>query len=673
MYAQEFEFEQQASSIPATINGQSCIAPWTGGMSGSDPEFCDIDADSDVDLFISDGIGYIWYLENLGEPASYSYTLVTQEYIDESLYTSPYIAPGIELCDLDNDSDKDMFINTFNGIIHYWQNQGNQYLPNFVLVTDTLDGILSSPGRFDFCDIDCDGDYDLFICATVFGYIRFYRNDGTPEQWDFNLIDDHFLGISTMGDSYPEFIDIDNDNDFDLFVGEFNGRVHFYCNDGDSINYNFTYVTDYYSGIDVGTVSAPEFVDIDGDNDYDLFVGCSFTGGSISIGDVYFYRNVGSPDSAQFELVTSNFIGIDEGYGAHNRLTDIDANGTEDLFIVNSGDYLSYYDNDGSPDAPAFTFITQTFQDLYVRGFNPFFVDIDADNDQDLFAGSSRIPSPPPPGLYFFINRGTPQSADFQLYSDDLVPGDFYVAIAPALADVDNDSDYDLLISDDLDGDYFFYENIGSPEVFDFEYQTTNWQGISTEENGASCFYDIDNDNDLDLFMTPGIGNNQVWFYRNTGTSQSPLMVLETQQFLHFEQSFFLYGIHISDIDNDGDGDFFLGTGLGGILFFRNTTGDTSAVTPRLSLDPRHGIQLTIGPNPANPITWISYNLPYPQKAEIAVYNLLGQKVVTLASGLQMPGQRTVIWDAADHASGQYFIRMETDLGITSDRVVVVK
>ncbi|MBU0517346.1 T9SS type A sorting domain-containing protein [bacterium] len=85
------------------------------------------------------------------------------------------------------------------------------------------------------------------------------------------------------------------------------------------------------------------------------------------------------------------------------------------------------------------------------------------------------------------------------------------------------------------------------------------------------------------------------------------------------------------------------------------------------------------GPNPANPINWISYNLPYPQKAEIAVYNLLGQKVATLASGLQMPGQKTLIWDAANYSSGQYFIRMEvsgagrhkTDPYAVTERVVM--
>ncbi|MBU1652332.1 T9SS type A sorting domain-containing protein, partial [bacterium] len=80
---------------------------------------------------------------------------------------------------------------------------------------------------------------------------------------------------------------------------------------------------------------------------------------------------------------------------------------------------------------------------------------------------------------------------------------------------------------------------------------------------------------------------------------------------------------------------------------------------------------------------WISYNLPYPQRAEIAVYNLLGQKVATLASGLQMPGQKTLIWDAANYSSGQYFVRMETevpDAGLGTirlqsivERVVVVK
>ncbi|MBU0519363.1 T9SS type A sorting domain-containing protein, partial [bacterium] len=308
-----------------------------------------------------------------------------------------------------------------------------------------------------------------------------------------------------------------------------------------------------------------------------------------------------------------------------------------------------------------------------------------ADQDPDLFIGEGVVPNPPYPGLHYFENRGTPQSAYFVEVTDDLVPGNYNVAIRPFLIDIDADQDNDIFMSDN-NGDFFFAENYGTPTDPSFTSAVTYWQGINFSGNTYFCFFDIDSDSDYDLlFLTGTDYDRYVVMYHNIGTTQIPSFDLQPDTIIsNLSYIGYFDGIDVNDIDNDGDGDLFLGTGNnGGILFFRNTTGDTSAVQPRLSLDPHHGIQFSIGPNPANPITWISYNLPYPQKAEIAVYNLLGQKVAILASGLQMPGQRTVIWDAANYSSGQYFVRLETEnpnaglgtirLQSQVERVVVVK
>ncbi|RMG61464.1 MAG: T9SS C-terminal target domain-containing protein, partial [Calditrichaeota bacterium] len=47
-------------------------------------------------------------------------------------------------------------------------------------------------------------------------------------------------------------------------------------------------------------------------------------------------------------------------------------------------------------------------------------------------------------------------------------------------------------------------------------------------------------------------------------------------------------------------------------------------------------------PNPFNPATTIRYNLPEAARVELAIYNSLGQKVRTLVSSQQPPGQHTV-------------------------------
>ncbi|MBU1881479.1 T9SS type A sorting domain-containing protein, partial [bacterium] len=677
--AQEFTFRQEFDTIPVEIDGWQPHVPWLGGMAYSQPELCDIDADGDQDLFIGKQARSIWFLENIGTPQFSDFDLTSFEYSGiqlDSIYG--FAAPAF--CDLDGDGDYDLFLSDAVGLIHYWRNEGTIYAPYFEFVTDTLDGIdYPGTGDISFCDIEDDGDFDLFVGSTVYGFIQFYRNEGTPQQWNFSLVTTQFLGISAGSNAKPEFCDIDADGDFDLFVGGESGTIQYFRNEGTPSEYNFTYVTDTYGGIDVGSASSPEFSDIYADGDFDLFVGRTESNSGVSPGDLYLYKNIGNQTQADWQFITSNFLCLDIGRTARCTISDIDADQDQDIFIGNSGNQLSYYENTGDSTDANFLEITHQYQGISVNGIEPFFCDIDADQDQDLFCGSVRIPSPPPPDLYFYGNRGTPQNADFGLVSSSLVQGNFFVSIAPSLADVDADGDYDLFLSDGLDGEYFFYENTGTPQSYNFEYQTSSWQGISSINTSPSFFYDIDNDDDLDLFIGattgPGVDFN-IYYYRNMGTPTMANMVFQTYNFLNFEsypRYIVIDGLAISDFDGDGDGDFIVGTYYGGMLFFRNTTGDTAAVEPRLSLDPLHGIQFSIGPNPANPITWISYNLPYPQKAEIVVYNLLGQKVATLASGLQMPGQKTIIWDAANYASGQYFIKLETEMGVTSDRVVVVK
>ena len=72
-------------------------------------------------------------------------------------------------------------------------------------------------------------------------------------------------------------------------------------------------------------------------------------------------------------------------------------------------------------------------------------------------------------------------------------------------------------------------------------------------------------------------------------------------------------------------------------------------------------------PNPFNPSTTIAYQLPEPGHVELVIYNMEGQKVVTLVSERQPAGSYTYEWHAGALASGVYFYR------ITSGKFVGVK
>ncbi len=73
---------------------------------------------------------------------------------------------------------------------------------------------------------------------------------------------------------------------------------------------------------------------------------------------------------------------------------------------------------------------------------------------------------------------------------------------------------------------------------------------------------------------------------------------------------------------------------------------------------PSDYILYTNYPNPFNPVTTIRYFLPIATDIDISVYNINGQKVVTLVNGYQNTGYKSVKWDASQFSSGIYFYQL---------------
>ncbi|MBN2354868.1 T9SS type A sorting domain-containing protein [candidate division KSB1 bacterium] len=64
-------------------------------------------------------------------------------------------------------------------------------------------------------------------------------------------------------------------------------------------------------------------------------------------------------------------------------------------------------------------------------------------------------------------------------------------------------------------------------------------------------------------------------------------------------------------------------------------------------------------PNPFNPSTTISYNLPKSAVVNISVYNVKGQLVKTLVYKKQEPGYYSIYWNAGNLSSGVYLYRID--------------
>ena len=62
-------------------------------------------------------------------------------------------------------------------------------------------------------------------------------------------------------------------------------------------------------------------------------------------------------------------------------------------------------------------------------------------------------------------------------------------------------------------------------------------------------------------------------------------------------------------------------------------------------------------PNPFNPATQISFDLPVDGIVSLAVFDVLGRKVADLVNEYRQAGYHTAMWDASKTASGVYFVR----------------
>ena len=78
-------------------------------------------------------------------------------------------------------------------------------------------------------------------------------------------------------------------------------------------------------------------------------------------------------------------------------------------------------------------------------------------------------------------------------------------------------------------------------------------------------------------------------------------------------------------------------------------------------------------PNPFNPVTTIQYGLPVDAAVNIIVYDLQGRIAAELTNEFKSAGYYTLHWDASDHSSGIYFVKMMTSEFTKTQKLMLVK
>lgn len=672
-------FHRELNLIPVSDGSGLIKNNFSGGHNNLEYQFVDIDNDEDLDIFFLDSDKTFGLFENIGNKFNPEYKYLINK--PNNLFFSNWFY----FVDIDNDNDFDYFTGN-NDQISYYQNNGSINSPSFILVQDTVWDDTGQPIYSEFgsnalfADIDNDDDLDFFSGNSA-GTVKFYENIGTQTNFNFKFITNEWQNLYIVGTlaenplhgaSSLDFIDINDDDDLDLFWGDFfSNSLYFIENQGNSISPDMQRISDVYpinsDSVNTSGFNMPRFTDIDSDGDYDLFVSVLYD--PTVPQSLMFYENTGNAQSANHILRTNDFLKtLDVGNNSSPVFVDIDNDGDLDLFIGsfnNPNGSIHFLENTGTVSNPSFYYSdSQYFNIMSDLVVTPAFGDLDNDGDYDLLAGKLNGT------IDFYLNNGTPVSANFQNSillrnnNDDSI--DVGSSSSPFLMDVDGDSDLDLAIGG-FNGKLSFYENTGNPASYEFTSNPAYFGTLDIGDNSTPFFIDYNEDDVLDLFS--GSRNGEMFYFKNDGNNISPIWSLITNQFIpeNFGGNTFPC---FFDIDNDTDSDLFLGNVKGGLYFYLNSMITSVA---EWELTPVDNYSIAAFPNPFNPSTRIKYTIPDNGFVNLSVYNLLGEKVAQLVNEIKTAGEYESEFDGSGLASGVYIAKLVSNNNHHTIKMILTK
>jgi hypothetical protein len=482
---------------------------------------------------------------------------------------------------------------------------------------DTLDRPMRQHSGQSILAIDLNGDSlkDVLIGDVIQNNITAAFNTGTAASAKFTSQDTAFPGYNVPAALFSmdvcHYLDIDNDSIRDLIISPYQSNISsdfksvwYYHNKGTDSHPIFNYQQDNYlqeQMIEVGEGSAPVFLDYDGDGLQDIVVGnYGYFNSNYANGfqtNLSLYKNVGTPTTPSYKLITRNFAGIDS---------------------------------------------------LGINGIYPAFGDLDGDGDQDMVLGQQNGHL-----LYFNNTAGAGNPCAFHLvssYYDSINVGQY---AAPQLIDVNRDGKLDLLIGK-RNGALSYYQNTGTTTVPVFSSSPTNsnFGGVYVTKAGyvtgysVPCLYNVAG-NTYELLV--GSESGFLYHYKNIDANLSGNFTLVDSAYGHIWEGLRATPA-LKDLNNDGSPDLVIGNFSGGLDLYKGPL--NVSVQPIAPID----LGFKIWPNPAKSAVQFSYtSFGQASKASCTIYSVLGQ---VLAEFGLADNQKAFSYDVSTLPAGIYFCKL---------------
>lgn len=545
-------------------------------------------------------------------------------------------------------------------------------------------------------DIDLDGDIDVLVSNGSNGVPwtpdKLLLNDGSGQFTDGT---EGRIPVISLVLSWAFFADIERDDDLDFYIGNRYNYDRLYVNGGNGV---FTEETVERVPYDEDTQTHDvEFGDLDGDLDLDFVLvqyKYTYEPNLLFLNDHTGHFTVGPPSWFPQDMENSEAV----------ALGDIDGDFDLDVVIANELDAPNrIWINDGTAH-----FVDETSERLpeEIGQHNDVkLTDVDGDGDLDILFAKGWFPS----YEKLYLNDGNGYFTDV---SEERVPEYNDVSNDAEFVDVDNDGDYDLLISNRSSGGVpsRLFINDGNGYFTD---GTSGRFPAREEESTDMAIGDFDNDGDADIFISlegeyPNGAQNRLLInlssadsippvivrtfnHPDTGDTTNPYIITSTvwdnisvaKGELHVslfykaqgEQDFtermmydcdgFIYRkdipaqhsgtkleYYIKARDKMGNTSFDPATAPDSLYSFMVTGTGIAEGEPGSKIPPSFSLSQNF-PNPFNPSTTILYDVPAnageANNLNLAIYDIRGRLVKSLIDSKQVnPGSHRVLWSGTD-------------------------